>query len=79
MLHATRTFTSPSPIQAQCIPLALSGRDLVGIAATGSGKTLAFGLPCLRHIQGQRDSGHAQGQNSSKYVFQYVSVFHHHF
>ena len=56
MLHATRTFVSPSPIQGQCIPIALSGRDLVGIAATGSGKTIAFGLPCLRHIQAQRDA-----------------------
>lgn len=50
-LIATENFTTPSPIQAQCIPIALSGRDLVGIASTGSGKTLAFGLPALRHIQ----------------------------
>lgn len=60
-LHATRTFTQPSPIQAQCLPIALSGRDLVGIAATGSGKTLAFGLPALAHIRAQREGGAASG------------------
>ena len=61
MLHATRTFKSPSPIQSQCLPIALAGRDLVGIAATGSGKTLAFGLPCLRHIQAQKTADTAKG------------------
>jgi hypothetical protein len=60
-LHATRSFAQPSPIQAQCLPVALSGRDLVGIAATGSGKTLAFGLPALRHIRAQREAGVASG------------------
>merc|ERR1712100_56411 len=40
-----KTFTSPTPIQAQCWPIGLSGRDLIGIAETGSGKTLAFMLP----------------------------------
>ena len=64
MLHATRTFVSPSPIQGQCIPIALSGRDLVGIAATGSGKTIAFGLPCLRHIQAQQQAGGNTGNLS---------------
>lgn len=34
-------FTEPTPIQCQGFPLALSGRDMVGIAQTGSGKTLA--------------------------------------
>lgn len=60
-LHATRTFAQPSPIQAQCLPIALSGADLVGIAATGSGKTLAFGLPAIRHIRAQREAGVASG------------------
>jgi len=61
-LFATRTFTFPSPIQSQCLPIALSGRDLVGIAATGSGKTLAFGLPALRHVKNQLASGAASGR-----------------
>lgn len=61
-LFATRAFTSPSPIQSQCLPIALSGRDLVGIAATGSGKTLAFGLPALRHVKNQLACGAASGR-----------------
>ena len=38
-------FTIPTPIQAQAIPVALDGRDVVGIAQTGTGKTMAFALP----------------------------------
>jgi len=42
-------WTQPTPIQAQGWPLALSGRDLVGIAQTGSGKTLSVsGICCPR-------------------------------
>ena len=61
-LHAVRAFKAPSPIQAQCLPLALQGRDVVGIAATGSGKTLAFGLPALAHIAAQVAGGAASGR-----------------
>ena len=47
-------FTVPTPIQLQAIPVALDGRDLVGIAQTGTGKTLAFGLPIVETLkQGQ--------------------------
>jgi Superfamily II DNA and RNA helicases len=38
-------FEHPTPIQAKVIPVALSGRDLIGLAETGSGKTAAFCLP----------------------------------
>uniref|UniRef100_A0A7S0YFI4 RNA helicase n=1 Tax=Polytomella parva TaxID=51329 RepID=A0A7S0YFI4_9CHLO len=62
MLHSTRTFTSPSPVQAQCWPIMLGGRDLIGIAATGSGKTLGFGLPIIRHIIAQREAGVVKGK-----------------
>lgn len=41
-------FTRPRPIQVETIPLALEGRDLIGLAETGSGKTAAFGLPMLQ-------------------------------
>ncbi|CAJ1449427.1 unnamed protein product [Effrenium voratum] len=44
---ARQGFGAPSPIQRRAVPLALQGRDLVGVAATGSGKTLAFLLPML--------------------------------
>ncbi|PSC72623.1 DEAD-box ATP-dependent RNA helicase 20 [Micractinium conductrix] len=46
-------FKEPSPIQAQGWPMALLGRDLVGIAETGSGKTLAYLLPGVVHINAQ--------------------------
>lgn len=59
LLHATAGFAQPSPIQAQCWPIILSGHDLVGVAATGSGKTLAFGLPALQHIKAQKSAGAA--------------------
>ncbi|KAK7462920.1 DEAD-box ATP-dependent RNA helicase 35 [Stygiomarasmius scandens] len=43
----SKRITSPTPIQLQGIPVAFSGRDLIGIAFTGSGKTLAFCLPLI--------------------------------
>ena len=43
----------PTAIQAQGWPMALSGRDMIGIAATGSGKTLAYLLPAVVHINAQ--------------------------
>ncbi|GBN53142.1 putative ATP-dependent RNA helicase DDX17 [Araneus ventricosus] len=46
-------YQQPTAIQAQSWPIALSGRDLVGIAQTGSGKTLAYILPSIVHINHQ--------------------------
>ncbi|XP_037286444.2 putative ATP-dependent RNA helicase DDX5 isoform X1 [Rhipicephalus microplus] len=46
-------YNTPTPIQAQGWPIALSGRDMVGIAQTGSGKTLAYILPAILHISHQ--------------------------
>ncbi|KAF4729385.1 ATP-dependent RNA helicase dbp2 [Perkinsus olseni] len=46
-------FEKPTPIQVQGWPVALSGRDMVGIAETGSGKTLAFMIPAVIHINAQ--------------------------
>ena len=43
-------YLTPTPIQAQTIPLAMTGRDVVGIAQTGTGKTAAFALPILHRI-----------------------------
>ncbi|KAM9745611.1 putative ATP-dependent RNA helicase DDX5 isoform 1-T1 [Menidia menidia] len=48
-----QNFTDPTPIQAQGWPLALSGKDMVGIAQTGSGKTLSYLLPAIVHINHQ--------------------------
>jgi len=43
-------YTEPTPIQAQSIPLALEGRDLIGSAQTGTGKTASFVLPALQRL-----------------------------
>jgi superfamily II DNA/RNA helicase len=44
-------YTTPTPIQAQAIPQALAGRDILGIAQTGTGKTAAFVLPMLSRLE----------------------------
>jgi ATP-dependent RNA helicase DDX5/DBP2 len=46
-------FREPTAIQSQGWPMAMSGRDMVGIAQTGSGKTLAYLLPAIVHINAQ--------------------------
>jgi ATP-dependent RNA helicase RhlE len=43
-------YVTPTPIQTQTIPIALTGRDVVGIAQTGTGKTASFALPILHRI-----------------------------
>ena len=43
-------ITLPTPIQQAAIPIAVTGRDLIGIAETGSGKTAAFLIPLLSHV-----------------------------
>jgi ATP-dependent RNA helicase RhlE len=47
---AEEKYLVPTPIQTQTIPIALSRRDVVGIAQTGTGKTAAFALPILHHL-----------------------------
>jgi ATP-dependent RNA helicase RhlE len=47
---ASEGYTIATPVQAQAIPLALSGRDLMGCAQTGTGKTAAFALPILHRL-----------------------------
>jgi len=44
-----RAYQSPTPIQAQGIPIGLSGRDILGCAETGSGKTASFAIPMIQH------------------------------
>jgi len=47
-------FDKPTPIQSQGWPMALKGKNMVGVSATGSGKTLAFLLPGMIHINAQQ-------------------------
>ena len=54
-------FTEPTAIQSQGWPMALSGRDVVGIAETGSGKTLTYCLPAIVHINAQPLLGPGDG------------------
>lgn len=54
-------FPKPTGIQCQGWPMALSGRDMVGIAATGSGKTLSYALPSIVHINAQPLLQHGDG------------------
>jgi hypothetical protein len=62
---ADRGITKPFPVQAQCIPCILAGRDVIGIAKTGSGKTLAYVLPMLRHISVRVDDDEIAKDTSS--------------
>ena len=43
-------FKTPTPIQAKAIPIALSGKDILGTAQTGTGKTAAFGIPLINFL-----------------------------
>src|SRR6202167_5083975 len=53
VLEAVRAsgYETPTPIQAQAIPHALEGRDMLGTAQTGTGKTAAFTLPMLSRLE----------------------------
>jgi ATP-dependent RNA helicase RhlE len=49
-------YTEPTPIQAQAIPVVLSGRDLLGAAQTGTGKTAGFALPMLQRLSARTNT-----------------------
>src|SRR3990167_6972984 len=50
-------FTMPTPIQHQSIPVAIEGKDIIGIAQTGTGKTLAFGIPMIQRLAHHKGKG----------------------
>lgn len=56
ILHRHR-FVVPTPIQRQAIPVAIQGKDIVGIAQTGTGKTLAFGIPMIQRLSQMKGKG----------------------
>ncbi len=49
-------FNTPTPIQAQAIPIVFEGKDLIGCAQTGTGKTAAFSIPAVKHLIENPDS-----------------------
>lgn len=51
-------YTVPTPIQAQAIPHALQGKDILGLAQTGTGKTAAFALPILQLLSKEPSKGY---------------------
>ncbi len=60
---ASQKYVTPTPIQEQCIPLLLEGRDLMGCAQTGTGKTAAFALPMLQKLSSE---GHRHGKGTPR-------------
>lgn len=50
-------FTVPTPIQFQSIPVAIKGKDVMGIAQTGTGKTMAFGIPMIQRLAQHKGRG----------------------
>jgi ATP-dependent RNA helicase RhlE len=55
---AQLNFRTPTPIQRKAIPIAIEGKDIVGIAQTGTGKTLALGIPMIQRIlQAEKGKG----------------------
>jgi len=50
-------FKTPTQIQSQAIPIAISGKDIIGIAQTGTGKTMAFGIPMIQRLAQEKKQG----------------------
>src|SRR5688572_5904561 len=60
---AEQGYTETTPIQAQAIPIVLSGRDLLGAAQTGTGKTAGFALPLLQRLSGKATASHSPARH----------------
>ena len=60
------SYTTPTPIQAQAIPAALAGHDILGAAQTGTGKTAAFGLPLLQKLARDTPAKPVPGKGARK-------------
>jgi ATP-dependent RNA helicase DeaD len=68
-------FTTPTPIQAQAIPLALQGKDVMGCAQTGTGKTAAFAIPILAQLLESETKGALILTPTRELAAQVVEVF----
>ena len=63
----------PTPIQAQGIPVALSGRDMIGISFTGSGKTMSFAIPLVMSALVQETTmPFVKNEGSSVFNFSFI-------
>ncbi|HET7363249.1 MAG TPA: DEAD/DEAH box helicase [Burkholderiales bacterium] len=60
---ADQGYTTPTPIQAQAIPVVLSGKDLLGAAQTGTGKTAGFTLPLLQILSAKANASHSPARH----------------
>ncbi|WP_457629335.1 DEAD/DEAH box helicase [Oceanithermus sp.] len=55
----SKGIAQPTPVQQEALPVALEGRDVLGLARTGTGKTLAFALPIAERLEPSREAGRA--------------------
>jgi ATP-dependent RNA helicase RhlE len=60
---ADQGYTTPTPIQAQAIPVVLAGKDLLGAAQTGTGKTAGFTLPLLQILSAKANASHSPARH----------------
>src|SRR3954462_258618 len=60
---ADQGYTTPTPIQAQAIPVVLAGKDLLGAAQTGTGKTAGFTLPLLQILSKNANASHSPARH----------------
>lgn len=65
---AAEKYETPTPIQAECIPPALDGRDLLGCAQTGTGKTAAFSLPLIHRLLSRKPGGRGSPRHTRALV-----------
>lgn len=50
-------YTIPTPVQEQAIPVAVKGKDILGLAQTGTGKTAAFAIPIIQQLYNNKEKG----------------------
>lgn len=72
---ANAGFEFPTPIQEKCIPIALEGKDIIGLAQTGTGKTAAFAIPIIQKLAHTMDLGALVLAPTRELAMQITKVF----